>query len=467
MKFGQTLYWTLPTPVQNVAVTAYGYYLRRKRHGSGAGAVRALIRESRSWSPTERAVYQTVELQRVLDICRREIKYYGDLWKRAGIDPATVRGPEDLRILPILPKATVRDVGTDLVKADARPYWTQHTSGSTGTPVVVHVNQRTYQLVHALLEEHERSCGIGPDDLRATFAGRMVQPADRLKPPFWRYNHAQRQILFSAYHLTERTLPSYVDELARRQPAEVIGYPSAISTVAAHINAFRPDRPVRPRVIITNSETLFAWQRAAIEEAFECPVRDYYGSAEAVVFAPECTAGAYHFDPLLGIAEIVNGHGLPVKPGESGRLVCTTLTNDLMPLVRYEIGDMAVRLERPCPCGSHLDGAREILGRQDDTIVTPDGRLIGRIDHIFKGITGIHECQVVQKAVDLIRLSIVADGKFDARQQVLLAENARARLGGSVRIEMQRVESIPRTAAGKFRGVLSEISQGPTTSEAR
>jgi phenylacetate-CoA ligase len=327
--------------------------------------------------------------------------------------------------------------------------------------VVVHVNDRTYHVVHALLEEHEANCGVSPTDLRATFAGRMVQPAESQQPPLWRYNRAQRQMLFSAYHLSDKTVPYYVEELVRRQPAELIGYPSAIATVAMYISESGLEAAIRPRVVITNSETLFTWQRQAIEQAFRCPVRDYYGSAEALVFAGECSAGAYHFDPLLGVAEIVDAEGHAVGPGEMGRLVCTTLTNTVMPLVRYEIGDSAVTLEGRCKCGSAFMAVREFVGRDDDTIITPDGRAVGRIDHIFKGVVGIQECQVVQEALDLIRLVIVADAAFTRGEEETLRRNLRERLGAKVRVEISHVQQIPRSSAGKFRGVLSRLSSVP------
>jgi phenylacetate-CoA ligase len=467
MSITQTLYYAMPVPAQNALVSAYGYYLKRKRRGSSATAERALISAAKSWSADDIARYQAEQLRRILDICASRIPYYRDAWRSGRVDATQVTHPGVLPRLPVLPKETVRRERPALVHPGARPYWTQHTSGSTGTPVVVHVNRRTYQLVHALLEDHESTCGVAPSDLRATFAGRMVQPAENLEPPFWRYNYAQRQLLFSAYHMSPATLPHYVRELTRRQPVELIGYPSAIYALAAHINSTGQQKRVRPRAIITNSETLFVWQREAIEQAFGCGIRDYYGSAESIVFASQCEAGAYHFDPLLGIAEIVDRDGFPVGPGESGRLVCTTLTNDVMPLVRYEIGDAAVRLGGPCVCGSVLDGAREIVGRQDDTVMTPDGRAVGRLDHIFKGVAGILECQIVQETLDRIRLDIVADDGFADAQEELLRQNARVRLGAAVQVKVSRVKEIPRTRAGKFRGVVSLVNTGRNRADFR
>jgi phenylacetate-CoA ligase len=311
--------------------------------------------------------------------------------------------------------------------------------------------------VHGLLAQFERQNGIAREDLRATFAGRLTQPVDRMSPPFWRYNHAERQLLFSSYHLNSDTLPFYVGELSRRQPAEIIGYPSAIATVAAYLTQ-RPDVTVRPRVVITNSETLFEWQRTAIEQAFGCPVRDYYGSAEAVIFAAQCSQGQYHVNPLLGIAEVLDPSGTPAS---EGMLVCTTLTNTVMPLVRYEVGDAAVRGTDACACGSRWPAFKHIIGRVDDMIVTPDGRQVGRIDHIFKGLYGIRECQVIQEEEDLIRLLIVRDVDFN--QQSLLLANISERLGADMRVELQFVDSVPRSPSGKFRGVISRIRTTSST----
>jgi phenylacetate-CoA ligase len=139
-----------------------------------------------------------------------------------------------------------------------------------------------------------------------------------------------------------------------------------------------------------------------------------------------------------------------------------------MPLVRYEIGDSAARLEGPCGCGSSWTTFRQIIGRVDDVIVTPDGRRVGRIDHIFKGLHGIRECQVIQETARLIRLKIVMSGEFDQETQLL--ENIRERLGPAMQVELERVERIPRTSSGKFRSVInraypSDRSEVPVSAE--
>jgi phenylacetate-CoA ligase len=263
--------------------------------------------------------------------------------------------------------------------------------------------------------------------------------------------------------MNDRTLPLYLAELERIQPKEIIGYPSAIYAVAEYCLRRRLPPLVKPRAVVTNSETLWAWQRAAIEKVFGCQVADYYGSAECVAFAGQCEAGSYHFNPHLSIVEIVDGQGRPVGPGESGALVATTLTNDVMPLIRYRIGDDATRSASRCPCGSPWPSASAILGRQDDVIITPDGRPIGRIDHIFKGMTGIRECQVIQETATAVRLDVVPGTGFDAAQRALLVRHLRERIGQEFEIDIRLVREIPRTARGKFRGVISHVARARRT----
>jgi phenylacetate-CoA ligase len=313
----------------------------------------------------------------------------------------------------------------------------------------------------ALLTWHERDHGIPPRARFATFAGRLVQPVTDDRPPFWRTNWTERQLLCSAYHLSDANLPLYLKALERFQPVEIIGYASAIATVAS----FCRRTGVRPRLavtaVVTNSETLLAWQREVIEDVFAAPVCDYYGTAEAVVFAGQCRAGRYHPHPLMGHAEVLDARDEPVDPGGTGRLVCTTLCNEAMPLIRYEMGDGVTRSAEPCPCGRPGDAWDAVVGRVDDDVVTPGGHHVGRLDHIFKGVTAIREAQIAQTRPDRLEVRVVRDIGYSEKTARLISENLAARVGTAMHIDIVLVDAIPRTSRGKFRSVVNEMDRGP------
>jgi phenylacetate-CoA ligase len=451
------LYEAAPAAVQNLLVSAYGLARRRKRFG---GDYLQLLEEGRAaWrlDVPERERRQLTTLRRVLRRAGGSVPFYRELFERTGFDPEQLASLDDLARLPVLTKATVREQGARLHARPDHTFWVNETSGSTGTPLTVHLSAEAYRLTMALLTLHEEECGIEPSDRRATFAGRMVQPVTDDRPPFWRFNLAERQMLCSAYHMADRHLPLYIEALERFRPAEIIGYPSAIATLAAFClrSGHRPDLPLR--AVITNSETLLEWQRATIEEALGAPVRDYYGTAEAVVFAGTCREGRYHPHPAMGIVEVLDDAGAPAAPGTPGRLVCTTLCNTAMPLVRYEIGDMVVPARGPCACGRTGTSWSAVLGRIDDVVTTPEGRSVGRLDHVFKGVTAIREAQIAHTAPEAIVIRVVPDAGYSPDIPATILRNARERLGDGMRIEVEAVEEIPRGSRGKFRGVVREF----------
>ncbi|MEI6085888.1 MAG: phenylacetate--CoA ligase family protein, partial [Verrucomicrobiota bacterium] len=94
-----------------------------------------------------------------------------------------------------------------------------------------------------------------------------------------------------------------------------------------------------------------------------------------------------------------------------------------------------------------------IEGRVEDYVRTPAGRLIGRLDHLFKDAQHVREAQIVQRQLDEIIVRVVKAGNFD---EAPVRAEARQRLG-DMKVRFEYVEKIERTKAGKFRFVISEL----------
>jgi phenylacetate-CoA ligase len=164
--------------------------------------------------------------------------------------------------------------------------------------------------------------------------------------------------------------------------------------------------------------------------------------------------------PEYGILEILDEAGRPAPPGVPGEIVCTSFSNDAFPLLRYRIGDVAAFAAGGCACGRAFPVLEQLCGRLDELIVTPDGRRVGRLDPVFKGRRGIREAQIVQEGPREIAVRLVpGSGYRDADGEAVAAELA-ARLGPEMRVSIQPVASIERTASGKFRAVINRCSGG-------
>jgi phenylacetate-CoA ligase len=130
-----------------------------------------------------------------------------------------------------------------------------------------------------------------------------------------------------------------------------------------------------------------------------------------------------------------------------------------MPLIRYRCGDYVIPApaKERCACGRAFPLIEHIIGRIDDSIKLPDGRSIGRLDHVFKGVEGILEAQIRQDSPDAVTLLIVPSPTFNNRNRDTLESNTRERLGEEINFEIRLVDAIARTKNGKFKGVVCNV----------
>jgi phenylacetate-CoA ligase len=446
-----------------MAATVHGARLRMRRAGPMTGRLRERALERESWSPEQWREWRRERLAFVLERAMTRVPYYRDHWsnRRRSGDRASW---ELLENWPILEKDVVRADPKQFV-ADDRPLWRlaeERTSGTTGKPVTVYRSRRMDQELYALSAVRSRGWhGLGPGDRWAMVSGELVTPVSARRPPFWVWNAAQNQLYMSSYHLSPDFLPLYCDALVRYRIRYVFGYTSSLVALARE--AARTGRTdLGLRVAITNAETLLAEQRAIIEDGLGCPVRETYGMTEAVAFASECEHGVLHEWPEVGIVERLTEDG-PDASGGGAELICTGLLNLDMLLIRYRVGDWGHSVENlPCACGRTLPRFYRIEGRSDDVLMTQDGRRVGRLHRVFQAKDlPVREGQIVQETLNRIRVRVVPDANYTDDASRLITRQLRERMG-EVEVIVDLVDDIPRTSAGKFRAVVSELEKETT-----
>jgi phenylacetate-CoA ligase len=339
-----------------------------------------------------------------------------------------------------------------------------HTSGTTGTPLTVGYDRDTVWMTYAVFDRHYRWAGLhmGRDGDRIAVArGNVIVPLAQRKPPFWRHNSRQNQLLLSSFHLSKANLPAYFDALAAFQPAVLDGYPSTLYILAKYLIGRGETFPLRAAV--TSSETLYDFQRAAIEQAFKCRVFDYFALAERVVFSGECDRHeGHHISMEYGIAEVVDDDAQPVSAAREGRLAGTSLHNLAMPLLRYATNDRTALTTHQCSCGRGLELMADVTTKAEDVLTLSDGRLISPsvLTHPFKPLDCIEGSQIVQKAPDHVVIRLVAGADYDPSLGTHLIKEFKERLGDDVRVEVQLVDRLEHSRNGKFKWVISEVPLG-------
>jgi phenylacetate-CoA ligase len=462
MKYGnksiRSLYYSLPFAAKNLIASAYGWNERRLRYGEAYRQSLSFLRESQYWPNEKLLEYQNQRVQRFLQDVIARASYY----RSNNIYSDLLKAKAPLQEFPILAKATLRRETKNFYHEDLGSMhcrW-MSTSGTTGSPLISPVTDEhfqrecafralAYEWAQVSLDGHERV---------AFCAGHPVAHADRENPPFWVYDWVNNWLYFSSYHLSKRNLKDYIEELERFQPVMLGGYPSSLYLLALAYEKHGGN--LNLRAIVSSSETLFEWQREKIENAFGAKVYNYYGTGETSANIAECEEGELHLKLEHSAVEVLNNRDEPCEPGETGRFVSTGFDNYAFPLIRYDVGDeVTISENQLAKCGRGGLLIEKVVGFKDDYVVTPEGRLVGRLDHLIKDRINIAEAQLYQESVDELLCRIVKmDGYTQADEQAILDE-ARTRLGPTIKLSFEYLERVPRTKHGKLRFVVSAVNQ--------
>jgi phenylacetate-CoA ligase len=255
------------------------------------------------------------------------------------------------------------------------------------------------------------------------------------------------------------TVADQVEVVRRERPAYLTVYPSLLLELLRHCRengvAFEGLRGVR-----TVLEVLAPEVRQLCREVLGVGVTDVYSCGEAGYLAIQCPEHrAYHLQQENVLIEILDDAGAPCAPGAVGRVVVTTLHNFAMPLLRYELGDLA-EVGEPCPCGRTLPVIARIVGRARDMLTLPDGakRYPFYGHSAMMSVRAIRQHQLVQKSLTEIEIRLVVSHPLSAAEEARIREAAIAGLGHPFEITLAYTDEIKRDASGKYAEFRSEIA---------
>jgi len=431
--------------------------LRRPLHHAYLAArqgevLRLLARMERDeWLSTDEIRARQWERLRCLLVhAGRHVPFYRAFFAEAGLDPASLRGPEVLKTLPVVTKEMLRTRRDEFRSDDAasRGATSNATGGSTGEPLTFFQDDLYRLHRQAAMYRGFRWCGWrigGPlaylwgSDIDSRAHRGLGAVRDALLGITW----------IDAFTLDDRAIDAVLGRLERADPDILIGYASSLSHLARRSLAL--EKGPRLRAVETSAELLTPEARGDIERAFRTKVLDRYGCREGGVISHECGAEkGWH----------INTETVWIETDTEGRLLMTTLMNYSMPLIRYRNEDLVELEDRRCPCGRGLPLMTAVIGRRSDVILSPSGRAIHGefFTHLFYGVPGVIEFQVVQKTMVDLLIRVVARGEFTPQQRSRIETAIREHADAAFRIRWETLAEIPRGPSGKHRFTLSEVS---------
>jgi phenylacetate-CoA ligase len=443
----------------NCKVIAKGALTLLTKRFAGSFWIRRRWLNKTQWlSLSELQEIQLRLLKKLIRHCYNSVPFYHKIMDEHGINIQSIKDLEDIKKFPILTKKDVLQAGENIVSTKF-PKWIMHkarTGGTTGTPLQIYRTLSSIGTEHAFVRRQWDWAGIDFSDRCAwIIAGRRISNPNRTNNNLYAYDPFMRELTLSIYHLTPKTARKYVEAINRYKVTSIVGISSAIYFLAKICSD--ANISIKLKAALTTSETLSSSMKETISTTFGCKVFDFYGAAERVCYIHTCEHGTYHIIPEYGLTELI-----PTGDANTQhyRIIATGFWNLGMPLLRYDTGDIVVPSARlTCPCGRSFPIIESISGRDVDVIKTRSGKQFGPtvVARVLKEANNILESQIIQDSLDHIYVKYVPSEKFTVNDLAGFKQRISFFLPEELRVDLQPVQTIPRTNDGKIKLILSQI----------
>lgn len=413
-----------------------------------------LLRESQFDPPDVVRARQLRALKVQLQHAYDTVPHYHAAWRQAGVHPSDVQSLTDLAAFPIVTKADIRRHERELISTafDAAKLRVKRTSGSTGVPLTIRIDEPAVQW--------KTACTIRADEWSGWRLGQRVAKVwgnpeyrhfgwkGRLRNFFF-----DRAVYLDTLNLNDERIAAFTRTVRRHRPGLIFGHAHSLYLLACSLKK-AGITDIRPNGIISTAMLLHDWQRTVIEQVLNCPVTNRYGCEEVSLIGSECEV--HH-----GLHINADSVYTEVSP-DTGKLLVTDLTNRAMPLIRYEIGDVVAGSGRACACGRGLPMIERVEGREADYVITPAGNLISGIsltENFALLITGAAQVQIVQESLHFLLIRLVKGDDFTDTSHQQIANLVYETFGSAVRHEVEFVDAIPQEPSGKYRFCISRVAR--------
>ena len=459
--FQKRVYPALPVFLQNAAVSMYGLYWRQRRFGGIYQKELRAFKEREFFTAQQWRDYQTVQLRKLLVHAFETVPFYRERYGALGWTKSKFERFELdwLSQLPCLSKDDLRRHGTTKLLSSVQEKGGRFfsSSGSTGTPTQILYSTPFHRRWSAAFEARIRHwAGVNRFSPRGMIGGRRVVLDAHVSAPFYRYNFFEKQVYFSAYHISPSSILSYLEGILKYSLEYMTGYAMSNFFLANFIKEAGLKAP-RLKAVITSSESLTGRMRKVFWDVYGCKTFDSYSGVEACGLVSETEHGDMLVSPDVGILELVRPDSTPALPGETGEVISTGLLNYDQPLIRYKIGDtMSWSRDQSTDCGREMPRIERIEGRVEDVIVGKDGRKMVRFHSLYVGLPGIVAAQIVQEDYGKFIFNIVRDEGFRADNERQIIDRLRSQIGVT-QVSFNYLPELPKSKNGKIQAVVTKV----------
>lgn len=442
------------------------------------------IRRQQRWPISRIEDYQLTRLIELLQLAERESPFYRKRWSEIGVSARQLNNLDDIRQFPVTQKSELEANFPDGLSIRSRRSadWQYiGTRGTTRRVMVIHdFERRDFERAAGMVALTEDSpfrygakemsippdacsvhCGLESDQAESV-TQQLVAMATRQVP--WNRESMSdlRGLVMNNWICAKTVLPPlpldgtddelrrFVAEIRKQRPIQLTALPEYLRALAEYILR-TGDRPPPIAVLRPMGANFPKTWKAEVEDAFRGTLREHYGSREMGPMAFDCReTNGLHLLTSQHLIEVVR-NGQPVAEGEVGRVLVTDLNNLAMPIIRYDIGDLARIEYGPCPCGRN--SPRIFMeGRIQDAFVLSNGKILTAemVSNYFVQQPEIQDFELTESSSGRWTLRVVPAGSTEI-DEGNLATRFLAWSGETRKISVRTTQMIRPEASGKYR----------------
>ena len=326
--------------------------------------------EMERMSRAQLTALQQEKLIRMIRYTAANNAFHRERYRRAGIDPETFRGIEDMPRVPMMSKTDFRDQYPDgmCCVPKKRIVEMHQSSGSTGTPVVMLYTMNDIRVWGECVGRCYRMAGAEPGDVL------------QITPTLGLFNGglgcfhggraAEMFIVPASSGNTVRQI-KLINDFQTKVLVAVVSYGSRIMEVAEEMKVKMPSL----KIGIFGAEAFSDGMKEKLRNGLGIDVFDVYGMTETGgigTLGQDCPehCGIHLWEDHFYVEVIDPATGEILPDGREGELVVTSLSSEAIPVIRFRTGDLTSVISREtCACGrTHLRLA-PITARRDDMII--------------------------------------------------------------------------------------------------
>ena len=275
---------------------------------------------------------------------------------------------------------------------------------------------------------------------------------------FWDFQTlTHRGLARRSFLSPERPFDEVVSQINTVKPQVVFSYGSYAEEFFRFL-ADRRHQIALPKVWMYGGDMLSETGRELMEKNFGCVVYATYQTVETGKIGFQCERReGFHLNIDLCPIRLIDKSGQTVEPGQQGEVVVSNLYNRAMVLLNYRLGDLGVLATKRCPCGRNLPLLEKLGGRVYETIRLPDGRqfIADVLEIEFKNeLESSLQGQVSQLGPHQVLWRVVPSARADREALCRKMLEKSKSIFGDIEVEVEFVEKIPRTPAGKFPRII-------------